>query len=448
MTATREPLQIGAELYGHAGIEADTEILRLLALALAAAGVAASRIDLGHVGVFRALAGRGGLDSELEEELFDVLQAKDVPSLRALTASVADPARSALLALPDCYGGAEVLERAARLLPADAEISAALDDLRRLAEALRDLPLGFDLADLRGYHYHSGVVFAAYCDRHSGAIALGGRYDKVGKSFGRGRPATGFSMDLRELARIAPNAGAARAILAPWPADDSALQECIGALRQAGERVVIELPGHEGTWARDRLRPATDFAGRPMAGSRRSREDMRMAKNVVVVGTQWGDEGKGKIVDWLTDHAQGVVRFQGGHNAGHTLVIGGKKTVLHLVPSGILREGVTCYIGNGVVLSPDALIKEIDELKAAGVSVADRAAHLRSLPADPALPPGARHGARGRQGREQDRHHRPRHRPGLRGQGRPARPPAYRTCCGRSASPRSWRKCSIITTSC
>ena len=97
-----------------------------------------------------------------------------------------------------------------------------------------------------------------------------------------------------------------------------------------------------------------------------------MARNVVVIGTQWGDEGKGKIVDWLTDHAQGVVRFQGGHNAGHTLVIGGKKTVLHLVPSGILRGGVTCYIGNGVVLSPEALLKELDELKAAGIDAESR----------------------------------------------------------------------------
>ena len=97
-----------------------------------------------------------------------------------------------------------------------------------------------------------------------------------------------------------------------------------------------------------------------------------MAKNVVVIGTQWGDEGKGKVVDWLTDHAQGVVRFQGGHNAGHTLVIAGKKTVLHLVPSGILREGVTCYIGNGVVLSPQALVSEMDELEGAGVAVAAR----------------------------------------------------------------------------
>ncbi|MCK9990084.1 MAG: adenylosuccinate synthase [Rugosibacter sp.] len=97
-----------------------------------------------------------------------------------------------------------------------------------------------------------------------------------------------------------------------------------------------------------------------------------MARNVVVIGTQWGDEGKGKIVDWLTDHAQGVVRFQGGHNAGHTLVIGGKKTVLHLVPSGVLRAGVTCYIGNGVVLSPEALLKELDELKAAGIDAEPR----------------------------------------------------------------------------
>ncbi|MCA3175578.1 MAG: adenylosuccinate synthetase, partial [Burkholderiales bacterium] len=95
-------------------------------------------------------------------------------------------------------------------------------------------------------------------------------------------------------------------------------------------------------------------------------------KNVVVIGTQWGDEGKGKVVDWLTDHAHGVVRFQGGHNAGHTLIIGGKKTILRLIPSGIMRPDVTCYIGNGVVLSPEALLKEIDELESAGLQVASR----------------------------------------------------------------------------
>src|SRR5512140_2726803 len=97
-----------------------------------------------------------------------------------------------------------------------------------------------------------------------------------------------------------------------------------------------------------------------------------MSKNVVVIGTQWGDEGKGKVVDWLTDHAEGVVRFQGGHNAGHTLVIAGRKTVLHLVPSGILRASVRCYIGNGVVLSPSALVKEMDELAGAGVRMDGR----------------------------------------------------------------------------
>jgi adenylosuccinate synthase len=108
------------------------------------------------------------------------------------------------------------------------------------------------------------------------------------------------------------------------------------------------------------------------------------ARNVVVIGTQWGDEGKGKIVDWLTDRAQGVVRFQGGHNAGHTLVIGGKKTVLHLIPSGILRGGVHCYIGNGVVLSPEALVHEMDELEAAGVEVA---AQMRISEACPLILP-------------------------------------------------------------
>jgi adenylosuccinate synthase len=97
-----------------------------------------------------------------------------------------------------------------------------------------------------------------------------------------------------------------------------------------------------------------------------------MSRNVVVIGTQWGDEGKGKVVDWLTDNAQGVVRFQGGHNAGHTLVIGGEKTVLHLIPSGILRENVMCYIGNGVVVSPAALLKEMDKLAEAGVQVYER----------------------------------------------------------------------------
>lgn len=247
LTATREPVQVGAELYGHAGIEADLEIIRLLARAMSIAGVATSRIDLGHVGVFRVIASRAAIESELEQELFSALQAKDVPSLRELVSGIAEPMRSAMLALPECYGDVQALEAAERLLPADAEIGRALADLRRLAGALPDLPVGFDLADLRGYHYHSGIVFAAYCAGHPGTMALGGRYDKVGKAFGRARPATGFSLDLRDLAQLGEAPAARGAILAPHR-DDAELRAAVEQLRASGEIVVEALPGHVGTW--------------------------------------------------------------------------------------------------------------------------------------------------------------------------------------------------------
>lgn len=245
--ATREPLQIGAELYGHAGLEADIEVIRLLASALRLAGISASRLDLGHVAVFRALSSAAGLATDAEQDLFSALQGKDVPTVRELVADVAEPLRSAFLALPELHGDRRVLDRAAKLLPELPAITAALGDLNRLAEALGDLPLGFDLADLRGYHYHSGVAFAAYCAGSPGAVALGGRYDNFGKAYGRARPATGFSMDLRELARLSPNGDTKGAILAPWPEDD-ALHAEAERLRAAGERVVLALPGHEGSW--------------------------------------------------------------------------------------------------------------------------------------------------------------------------------------------------------
>lgn len=247
LTATREPLQLGAELYGHAGLEADIEVIRLLAEVLRLAEVPASRIDLGHVGLFHALAARAGLVPEREEELFSLLQAKDIPTLRDVLADVAEPVRSALLALPALYGDARVLDEAAAVLPDVPEIRAALDELRQLAAALGDLPVSFDLADLRGYHYHSGVVFAAYGGGSPAALALGGRYDRVGEAYGRGRPATGFSLDLRELAAGLPDVAAAGAILAPC-VDDPALAAEVAALRARGEIVVVALPGHEGSW--------------------------------------------------------------------------------------------------------------------------------------------------------------------------------------------------------
>jgi len=201
-SATREPIQIGAELYGEAGVEADVEILQLLCRALELAGVRNARVDIGHVAVFRAIAHSGELNGELEKDLFEALQKKDVPALQILTRKMDSKTKEALLLLPDLYGGPEVLDIAEKKLPKHAEITRALGTLRKLAKACR-IPAGFDLAELRGYHYHSGVVFDAYCDGVSGAVARGGRYDEVGKAFGRARPATGFSIDLRSLAGAA-----------------------------------------------------------------------------------------------------------------------------------------------------------------------------------------------------------------------------------------------------
>ena len=244
LNATREPLQIGAELYGHAGIEADVEIQNLLLHALQIAGLTQVRFDVGHVGVFRALADMAALDEARAEALFARLQAKDLPALRAATIGIAAPVRDALLLLPRLYGGVEVLERAARELPQDTRITAALNELRGLTAQMRGAEVSIDLAELRGYQYHSGVVFAAYCAGVPNAIARGGRYDEVGKSFGRARPATGFSLDLKELASVAPGTRGAGAILAPMDTDP-ALRGKIATLRSAGDVVVAALPGHD-----------------------------------------------------------------------------------------------------------------------------------------------------------------------------------------------------------
>ncbi len=251
LAATREPLQIGAEIYGHAGVESDLEVQRLLCRALQICGVRGARMDIGHVAVFRALIGRARIGSDLESDLFEALQKKDVPSLRSLVGAVRGidrVSREALLLLPELYGDAGVLALAARRLPKLPAITKALATLKRLAGA-GSIPMSFDLAELRGYHYHSGVVFDAYCDGVAGPavgpIARGGRYDEVGKAFGRPRPATGFSIDLRELAGAAAPVKARSTILAPAHGGDAKLTKKIAALRAAGEVVIEELPGHE-----------------------------------------------------------------------------------------------------------------------------------------------------------------------------------------------------------
>ena len=246
LNRTREPLQVGAEIYGHRGIESDVEIQRLMMRGLGIAGVSNAYLDLGHVAVFRSLIKRAAGAAELESELFRAMQAKDVPAVSSLSHRLERGTREALTVLPELYGGVEVLRLARRKLPAYPEIKAALRALEALSERLRDVARirCFDLAELRGYHYHSGVVFAAYADGWPNALALGGRYDEVGKAFGRARPATGFSMDLRELASASPEGEIGAGILAPYRPRNAALQRRIVTLRARGEIVIEDLPGH------------------------------------------------------------------------------------------------------------------------------------------------------------------------------------------------------------
>lgn len=246
MMQTREPLQIGAELFGHAGLESDVEIQQLMLKALKSIGVVDVHLDIGHVGIFQALMEHGDVSAELEAALFQALQGKDVPSISELTQGLDEVTRAAVMQLPRLYGGIEVLERARKHLPAYPEIQRALDDLDNIAKRVAGMvgSTAFDLAELRGYHYHSGVVFTAYLPGQPHAVAKGGRYDEVGLAFGRARPATGFSMDLRVLCGALGPAAAAPAILAPF-VEDAALEKKIEALRSQGEVVVLDLPGHE-----------------------------------------------------------------------------------------------------------------------------------------------------------------------------------------------------------
>jgi len=240
---TREPLQIGAELYGHDGLDSDLEVQRLMLQSLALIGITGVHLDLGHVAVFRTLVQGAGIDADLEIQLFNALQNKDVPSIEALVEGWPQDVQTALLALPKLYGGVEVLQQARRVLPSSTH--AALDELEHVASKLQPFAqnIGIDLAELRGYHYHSGMVFAAYHSGSHDAIAVGGRYDDVGKSFGRARSATGFSMDLRHLHGLLSKQALPKGILAPHR-NDLALDEAIAKLRQDGQVVVVDLLGN------------------------------------------------------------------------------------------------------------------------------------------------------------------------------------------------------------
>ena len=243
LMSSREPLQVGAELYGYAGIEADLEIIGLMLASLRGAGVEGLRLDVGHIGIFRGLVQAAGLDAPLAQALFDALQAKDASGIRALCADVAEPYRSAFIALPELYGPASVLETARTRLPSLPEIELALLQLGAIARALGgEVELCFDLAELRSGFYHTGLVFTAYAPGWSDAIARGGRYDNVGRRFGRARPATGFSLDLRDLIRILPEREATRGIRVAQRLLPDAKGE-IERLRGHGEVVVLDYLG-------------------------------------------------------------------------------------------------------------------------------------------------------------------------------------------------------------
>ena len=247
---SRSPYQAGVELYGHCGHESDLEVLTLMLRTVAMAGVGGIHLDLAHVAIFRELARQAGLSAEREALLFEALQRKALPEIRRQLVAWSPPAPwgDQLLALAELNGDPDVLDEAdRRLADAGDRVRAALATLRRLIEALRlqwpELPIHVDLAELRGYHYHTGVAFAAYAPGRGQAVAQGGRYDEIGQVFGRARPATGFSTDLATLLLLDSPAEAASAGIYAPALTDHALDRRVAELRGQGERVIQELPG-------------------------------------------------------------------------------------------------------------------------------------------------------------------------------------------------------------
>ncbi|MBC8118434.1 MAG: ATP phosphoribosyltransferase regulatory subunit [Burkholderiaceae bacterium] len=252
--ATREPLQVGAELYGLGGVAADVEVLELAVASLHLAGLQSVRLDLGHTGVVRGILELAQPDAPFDE-LLAALSVKDLPSLRQQSMTLPDEVRRALLNLPRLNGGREVLTAARSGLPASRTITSALDELEAIVERCGADAISIDLSDLHGYRYHTGVTFAVHTAQSAHAVLQGGRYDGIGSAFGRARPAVGFSIYLRELAELSEN-DPPQAIRAP-AGDDPRLRELVAKLRAAGETVVQRLAGessqeHEGEFVFDR----------------------------------------------------------------------------------------------------------------------------------------------------------------------------------------------------
>jgi ATP phosphoribosyltransferase regulatory subunit len=247
--ASREPLQFGAEIYGHAGLEADLEVVELARACLHHAGVQRLQLDLADVRVIDAVLAPVQLPSDTVRAIHVALAGKDVSGLSDLTQSLPEAVRKDLMALPGLFGDAAVIARARTVLTSSAALLAALDDLQWLADhaASQDMTVSVDLADLRGYAYYTGMRFAVFAHNPQGAameLARGGRYDEVGAVFGRKRPAVGFSLDLKELVSAVSPRPLVAAIRSPWGMEPG-LREAVAELRAQGHTVVCALPGHE-----------------------------------------------------------------------------------------------------------------------------------------------------------------------------------------------------------
>lgn len=255
---SRNPIQLGAEIYGHAGPESDMEILQLMFEALNVSGVVSTLLlDIGHVGIYRGLVQHADLNDEQEQELFSALQRKALPEIGTLLTGYQLSAdnHAMLLALAELNGGVEVLERAKQVLShAPEQVQLALSTLQTMADLiaqrLPDIAINFDLAELRGYHYHTGIVFAAYQTGSAQAIAMGGRYDDIGKDFGHAQPATGFSLDLKTLVTQLPEHDRAKQVIAVIRSDDGQQQNMVEQLRSQGEVVIYQLADTELTATR------------------------------------------------------------------------------------------------------------------------------------------------------------------------------------------------------
>ena len=241
--ASREPLQLGAELYGHSGLEADLEVLDLALQGLQRSGLNTLLVDLGDARIVSSILSGQDISDDHLHALLAALAAKDAAGLAGLCGHLDANHRQALAFLTQAYGDRKVLDEAQKVLSFWPQALQALDDLRWLAGHLSQ-PVTFDLADARGYAYYSGIRFAIYSPGLHEALVRGGRYDEVGAVFGRRRAAVGFSLDLKALVGGVPDSMQHKAIRAPW-SEDATLRGAVTRLRERGETVVCVLPGHE-----------------------------------------------------------------------------------------------------------------------------------------------------------------------------------------------------------